>query len=185
MSESPKPPAARVVVGVGDSPGCLTVLGRAAEEARLRGAELWPVVAWEPPEGDLTARRFPATRVLVPEWERLAGERLMEALRDAFGDAGTGLPGRALVVRGAPGPALVRVADRDGDLLVVGAGGRGPLRRALWPSVRRHCLAHAVCPVLAIPPSPLRAALTAAHRRNILRLRLDTGDLERESTNPR
>ncbi|WP_392960128.1 universal stress protein [Streptomyces sp. LN245] len=126
MSESPKPPVARVVVGVGDSPGCLTVLGRAANEARLRGAELWPVVVWEPPEGDPAARRFPATSALVPEWERLAGERLAEALRDAFGDAGTGLPGRALVVRGAPGPALVRVADRDGDLLVVGAAWAGP-----------------------------------------------------------
>ncbi|MEU4165531.1 universal stress protein [Streptomyces sp. NPDC026665] len=185
MSESPTPPAARVVVGVGDSPGCIAVLGRAAHEARLRGAELWPVAAWEPPEGEFAARRFPAASAMVPEWERLAEERLVEALRDAFGDAGTGLPGRALVVRGAPGPALVRTADREGDLLVIGAGGRGPLRRALWPSVGRHCLAHAVCPVLAVPPSPLEAALTTAHRRNTLRLRLDTGDLERESTNPR
>ncbi|MYQ99682.1 universal stress protein, partial [Streptomyces sp. SID6139] len=34
--------------------------------------------------------------------------------------------------------------------------------------------------VLAIPPSPLHAALTHAHRRNALRLRLDSGDVERE-----
>ncbi|WP_339134308.1 universal stress protein [Streptomyces sp. f51] len=180
MSQSPTPPVPRVVVGVGDSPGCLTVLGRAAHEARLRGAELWAVAAWEPPEGGLAARRFPAAAATVPEWERLAGERLGEALRDAFGGYGSELPGRALVVRGAPGPALVRMADRDGDLLVVGAGTRGRLHRALWPSVGRYCLARALCPVLAVPPSPLRAALTAAHRRNSLRLRLDTGHLERE-----
>ncbi|MYR85114.1 universal stress protein, partial [Streptomyces sp. SID685] len=86
----------------------------------------------------------------------------------------------ALVARGAPGPALVRLAGRDTDLLVIGTGGRGRLRRALWPSVSRHCLAHATCPVLAIPPSPLHAALTHAHRRNALRLRLDSGDVERE-----
>ncbi|MBJ6641387.1 universal stress protein [Streptomyces sp. DHE7-1] len=180
MSESPMPPAARVVVGVSGSPGSLTALGRAADEARLRGAELWPVVTWQPPEGDLAARRFPATTAMVPEWERLARERLVAALREVFGGAGTGLPGQALVVRGAPGPALVRIAAQDSDILVIGAGGRGRLRRALWPSVSRYCLAHAGCPVLAVPPSPLRAALTAVHRRNALRLRLDTGHLERE-----
>ncbi len=38
----------------------------------------------------------------------------------------------------------------------------------------RYCLAHAVCPVLAVPPSPLEAELTSAHRRNLWRLRLDT-----------
>ncbi|MET8099022.1 universal stress protein [Streptomyces sp. NPDC005236] len=180
MSQSPLPPTPRVVVGVGDSPGCLTVLGRAADEARLRGAELWSVVAWEPPEGDLSARRFSATAAMVPEWERLARERLVGALRDVFGSADTGLPGRALIVRGAPGPALVRLAAQDGDTLVIGAGVRGRLHRALWPSVSRYCLAHATCPVLAVPPSPLQAALTAAHRRNTLRLRLDTGHLERD-----
>ncbi|MGX1541984.1 universal stress protein [Streptomyces adustus] len=184
MSVSPGPASARVVarvvVGVSGSPGCLAVLDRAADEARLRGAELWPVLAWEPPVGDLAAHRVPATTAMVPEWERLARERLVAALREVFGGVGTGLPGQALVVRGAPGPALTRIADRDGDVLVVGAGGRGRLRRALWPSVGRYCLAHAACPVLAVPPSPLRTALTAAHRRNALRRRLDTGHLERE-----
>ncbi|MCS0603646.1 universal stress protein [Streptomyces sp. LP11] len=180
MSESPMAATDRVVVGVSGSPGSLAALGRAADEARLRGAELWPVVAWEAPEGDLAARRFPATSALLPEWERLARERLEGALRDVFGDAGAGLPGQALVVRGAPGPALVRIAGRGGDLLVIGAGGRGRLHRALWPSVSRYCLARAACPVLAVPPSPLHAALTAVHRRNVLRLRLDTRDLERE-----
>ncbi|MFF8860928.1 universal stress protein [Streptomyces sp. NPDC015139] len=180
MSEFPTPSVARVVVGVSGSPGSLAVLGRAAEEARIRGAELWPVVAWEPPEGDLTARRCPATTAVAPEWERLARERLAGALREVFASTGTGLPGQALVVRGAPGPALVRIAARDGDVLIVGAGGRGRLLRALRPSVGRYCLAHAVCPVPAVPPSPLRAALTSVHRRNVLRLRLHTGHLERE-----
>ncbi|MFF2205638.1 universal stress protein [Streptomyces sp. NPDC058145] len=111
MPESLMPPAARVVVGVSGSPGSLIALGRAADEARLRGAELWPVVTWQPPEGDLAARRFPATTAMVPEWERLARERLVAALRDVFGGAGTGLPGQALVVRGAPGAGC---AERRG-----------------------------------------------------------------------
>jgi nucleotide-binding universal stress UspA family protein len=165
---------------VSGSPGSLTALARAAGEARRLEAELWPVLAWEPPGGDLAARRSPVAAAMVAEWERLARERLVEALCEVFGGMDTGLPGQALIARGATGPTLVQVADRDGDLLVVGAGGRGLLHRALWPSVGRYCVAHAGCPVLAVPPSPIQAALTAMHRRNAWRLRLDTGDLHRE-----
>ncbi|MFI1168504.1 universal stress protein [Streptomyces sp. NPDC020801] len=180
MSESRPSSAARVVVGVSGSLGSLTALGLAAREARCRGAELWPVLAWEPPGGDLAARRSPAAAVMVEEWERQARERLLKALCDVFGSTGPGLPGQALVARGAPGPALVRIADRKDDLLVVGAGRRNRLHRALSPSVGRCCLAHATCPVLTVPPSPLQAALAAVHRRNAWRLRLDTGRLQRE-----
>ncbi|GAA3152651.1 hypothetical protein GCM10010521_45490 [Streptomyces rameus] len=181
MSESRPSSAPRVLAGVSGSPGSLTALARAAEEARCRGAELWPVLAWEPPDGDLVVRRSPVAPVLAGEWEELARERLVRALCAVFGGTDTGLPGQALLVRGAPGPALVRTADRDDDVLVLGAGARGRLRRALWPSVGRYCLAHAGCPVLAVPPSPLRAALAALHRRNALGLRLDTRLLARES----
>jgi nucleotide-binding universal stress UspA family protein len=173
------PSTARLVVGVSGSPGSLTALVRAAGEARRRGAELWPVHAWEPPGGELAARRSPAAAVMVPEWERLARERLLGALRDVFGSTDCGLPGQALVARGAPGRALVQIAGREDDVIVVGAGRRGRLQRALWPSVGRYCLAHATCPVLAVPPSPLQTALEAVHRRNVLRLRLDTRRLER------
>ncbi|MYV39091.1 universal stress protein [Streptomyces sp. SID1328] len=180
MSESRPPTAARVVVGVSGSLGSLTALGRAADEARNRRAELWPVLAWEPPGGDLAARRSPASAALIPAWERTARERLVGALREVFGGSDTGLPGQALIARGAPGPALVQIADREGDILVVGAGRRNRVYRALSPSVGRHCLAHAACTVLAVPPSPLQAALAAVRRRHTWRLRLDTGDLRRE-----
>ncbi|MER7188143.1 universal stress protein, partial [Streptomyces hyaluromycini] len=39
----------RVVVGVSGSLGSVTALRRAVAEARRRQAELWPVLAWEPP----------------------------------------------------------------------------------------------------------------------------------------
>ncbi|MER6419761.1 universal stress protein [Streptomyces sp. NPDC001137] len=180
MSEFHLPSTARLVVGVSGSPGSLTALVRAAEEARRRGAELWPVLAWEPPGGDLAARRSPAAAVMVPQWERMARERLLKALRDVFGGTDSGLPGQALVARGTPGRVLVQLADQERDVIVVGTGRRGWLHRAFWPSVSRYCLAHAGCPVVAVPPSPLQAALETAHRRNLLRLRLDTGRLERE-----
>ncbi|MFE6821409.1 universal stress protein [Streptomyces sp. NPDC057690] len=180
MSESHPSSAGRVVVGVSGSLGSLTALVRAADEARRRGAELWPVLAWEPPGGEFAARRTTAAAVLVEDWERLARERLLGALREVFGGDGQGLRTRPLIARGTPGPALVGTADREDDLLVVGAGRRGLLHRALWPSTSRHCLAHAGCAVLAVPPSPLEATLAAAQRRNAWRLRLDTGHVARE-----
>ncbi|TQJ57289.1 MULTISPECIES: universal stress protein [Streptomyces] len=180
MSEFRPSSAGRVVVGVSGSLGSLTALVRAADEARRRGAELWPVLAWEPPGGELAARRTTAAAVLVEDWERLARERLLGALREVFDGDGHGLRTRPLIARGTPGPALVGTADREGDLLVVGAGRRGLLHRALWPSTSRYCLARAGCPVLAVPPSPLEATLAAARRRNAWRLRLDTRHVARE-----
>ncbi|MFB7755945.1 hypothetical protein ACFC18_41115 [Streptomyces sp. NPDC056121] len=48
----------------------------------------------------------------------------------------------------------------------------------------RYCLAHACCPVLAVPPSPLQDDLTATHLRNVWRLRLDTGHFTKETAPP-
>ncbi|MEV7288399.1 universal stress protein [Streptomyces sp. NPDC093252] len=180
MSGSGDAGTPRVVVGVSGSLGSVTALCRAAEESRRRGAALWPVLAWEPPGGELGVGRNPAPCVLLDEWRRLAGQRLLGVLADAFGADGPGVPVRATVARGAPGVALVRAADREDDILVVGAGRRSPWHRAFSRSVSRYCLTHAVCPVLAIPPSPLEAELTAVHRRNTWRLRLDTDGLTDE-----
>ena len=65
------------------------------------------------------------------------------------------LPVRVRVERGEPGPVLIDVADRPDDLLVIGTGRRSPIGRALRKSAGRYCLAHAKCPVLAVPPSAL------------------------------
>ncbi|MFF5018146.1 universal stress protein [Streptomyces sp. NPDC001165] len=168
--------AARVVVGVSGSLGSVTALRRAAALARRLGAELWPVLAWEPPGGDPAARRSPAAGLLVEEWQRLAKQRLASVLEEIFGEDGPGVPMHAVIVRGTPGRALVATADRDDDVLVVGAGRRG-LQRAFSGRVTRHCLAHADCPVLAVPPSPLESDLVSVHRRNAWHLRMDTRGL--------
>ncbi|MFE8946945.1 hypothetical protein [Streptomyces sp. NPDC007856] len=65
------------------------------------------------------------------------------------------------------------------------AGTGKPRRRGAAPletvfGAIRYCLAHATCPVLAVPPSPLEAGLRAAHRRNALGLRLDVRRMRRE-----
>ncbi|MFJ8159554.1 universal stress protein [Streptomyces sp. NPDC096136] len=162
----------RVVVGVNGSPGSLTALHRAAAEARLRGAELWAVLAWQAPGGGLGSRTSCVCSPF-PECRAAAVERLRGALDAAFGQGGPGVALAGRAVRGLPGAALVE-AVRDGDdLLVVGAGPRGRLLRGLRPSVARYCLAHAPCPVLAVPPSPLEAELRAVRRRNAWHVPLD------------
>ncbi|MFF3054925.1 universal stress protein [Streptomyces sp. NPDC057909] len=166
----------RIVAGVSGSLGSLVALHWAASEARRHGAELLTVLAWEPPGGELTHR----SSVFPPQMDgfrREASERLYTALRTAFGDAGPGVAFQGLVARGTPGYALVATADRADDLLVIGAGCRGRVHRTLFPSVARYCVAHAACPVLAVPPSPLQSELTSVHRRISWRLPFDTREL--------
>ncbi|MFJ9031263.1 universal stress protein [Streptomyces sp. NPDC102274] len=166
----------RVVVGVSGTPGSLTALHRAAAEARRADGELWAVLAWAPPSGGL-GHRGPSVSSMLVECRRLAVERLLRTLDEAFGTAGPGVPLECLAVRSTPGAALVETACDPDDLLVVGAGVRGRLRRALWPSVPRYVVAHACCPVLAVPPSPLQDGLDAIQRSITRRMPLDTREL--------
>lgn len=161
----------RIVVGVSGSLGSVAALHRAMAEARHTDADVLAVLAWEPVGGESAYRRAPLPPLLA-EGRRLAEERLSTALDTALGHGWIG--GRLLtqVLRGPAGEMLVRTADREDDLLVVGAGQHGLLRRVLRPSTSRYCLVHATCPVLAVPPPPLRRDLDAVHRRNAWRVPL-------------
>ncbi|MFE7181462.1 universal stress protein [Streptomyces erythrochromogenes] len=171
MRKKGREAVARVVVGVTGTPGSMTALHRAAAEARVRGAEVLAVLAWQSPGGELGSRNGCGPAVLT-QCRSAAADRLREALDAAFGGARPRVTVEGLTVRGTPGAALVDVARDPEDLLVVGTGSRAALRRLVRPSVARYCLAHAPCPVLAVPPSPLQAELAAARRRNRLRMPL-------------
>ena len=144
----------RIIVGVHGSLGSLQALRRAADEARERGAPLVSVIAWVPPGGDLSERSHPSP-YLRQVWQEAAVMRLSEAFDECFGGVPDGLEVRARVERGDAAQVLVDVADQPGDLLVIGSGRRDPVGRALHRSVGRYCMAHARCPVLAVPPSAL------------------------------
>jgi hypothetical protein len=92
-------------------------------EASAAGVELVAVLAWAPVRGEVAYRRVPCP-LLLRLWEQAACQRLRDAFDDAFGGVPGGVAVRQLVVRAAPGPALVELADRRDDLLVVGYGGR-------------------------------------------------------------
>ena len=144
----------RVIVGVTGSVGNLQALRCAAAEARRRETGLVAVHAWVPPGGELAERRFS-----VPElrevWQKAARSRIQEAFDAALGGLPPGLPVEPVIVRGDAGRALVAAASRETDLLVIGAGRRGVLRRLLYRRVSRYCLTHAACPVLVVPASEL------------------------------
>ena len=144
----------RVIVGVHGSLGSLQALRHAADEARQRDVPLLPVIAWVPPGGDLSERRH-SSPYLRKIWRDAAWERLTAAFDDGLGGMPADLRVEPHVERGETGPVLVDIAGQPEDLLIVGTGRRRTVGRMFRRSVARYCLAHARCPVLAVPPSAL------------------------------
>jgi nucleotide-binding universal stress UspA family protein len=142
----------RVIVGASGSPGNLCALRYAEHLARAYDAVLIPIHTWTPPGGDIGERRSPSLH-LRRLWADDAWQRLWDALDAAWGHLPADLPVRPMVERGAPGPVLTVIASDLGDLLVIGTGRRGGLARICSGRVSRYCLAHAQCPVLAVPPA--------------------------------
>lgn len=145
----------RVIVGACGTPGSLRALRFALELAASQEAELLAVHAWVPPGGEFADRRYPSA-YLRTLWEDAAEQRLCSAMDEAWGMRPELVVVHPVIMRGEPGPALVEVASRDGDVLVVGAGRRGVLARLTGHGqVSRYCLSHAHCAVIAVPPADL------------------------------
>jgi nucleotide-binding universal stress UspA family protein len=146
----------RVIAGVSGSVRSLGALRAGVAEARSSGSTLLAVLAWAPAGGEVAYMRAPCP-ILLRLWEQDAQERLRGAFDAVFGGVPGGVAVRMMVVRASPGPLLVDLADQPDDLLVVGCGGRSGLSCVVHGSVTRYCLAHARCPVLAVPPPELIA----------------------------
>lgn len=154
----------RIVVGVSGSLNSLVALQRASTEARLTGRRLLAVLVWRDSDIDLSHEANPSP---------LTGTRteamglLRATLEDVFVDTDDTTPVSGLVISGSAGRTLVRIANRENDLLVI--GGRHPSMLSPWRSpVARYCLTHATCPVLTIPPPPLQIELEALTRKRRL-----------------
>lgn len=144
----------RVFVGCCGSPGSIRALRYARVLAASGEAALIPVHAWVPPGGDIADRRAP-NPTLRKVWQEAAWQRLWDSIEAAFGGPPDELEMWPVVVRGSAGEVLTGLANRPEDILIVGAGRRGPVARLGHGHVARYCVAHAGCPVLAVPPSPL------------------------------
>ncbi|RSN04810.1 universal stress protein UspA [Nonomuraea sp. WAC 01424] len=134
----------QVVAGVDDSPECEPALAHAFEQARLRGATLRVLHAWQlpvhafAPEAayDLDEVRAAQHQVVA---ERVNGFAADYPEVNVLREAPTAHPVDALTA-----------ASDEADLLVVGSHGRGGLGSALLGSVSRGVLHHARCPVAVV-----------------------------------
>jgi nucleotide-binding universal stress UspA family protein len=154
----------RIIAGVSGSIRSLGALRAAVAEGCSTGAPVLAVLAWAPAGGELAYVRAPCP-ILLRLWEQAARQRLHDAFPQAFGGLPDGVAIRRMVVRGPPGPTLVDLADRRDDLLIVGYGGRSWLGCAAHGTVTRYCLAHARCPVLAVPPPDMIQDLRPRHHK--------------------
>jgi hypothetical protein len=114
-----------------------------------------------PPGGELADRRAPCPE-LRRAWREAAWDRLWRAIDLGIGGPPADLTFTPQVVRGSAGDLLSQLAVEPGDVLVIGAGRRGAMRRAAC-KVSRYCLGHAHCPVIAVPPAPLAAEAHGLH----------------------
>jgi nucleotide-binding universal stress UspA family protein len=144
----------RAVVGASGSPGRLRALRCAQELARAHNATLIPVLAWVPPGGDLADRRSPCVATCAATGRKMpiraCGMRSPRRGAEFPLTHQSSPPGE----RREAGWVLVSIAS-PGDLLVAVAGHRRALARVVCGKVSRYCLAHARCPVLAVPPPAL------------------------------
>lgn len=142
--------SARIVVGIDGSESSEDALRWAVAQARLTGATVEAVYAWDP--GALVSLGLPP----LFEWEPLreaAEKRPEDIVHEALGDhAGVHVVPKS--VTGNPAEVLVEHSARA-DLLVIGSRGLGGLKGMLLGSVGHHCAAHSHCPVVIVHRAPL------------------------------
>jgi nucleotide-binding universal stress UspA family protein len=137
----------RIVVGVSGSRASLSALRWGADEARLRGACLHVIRAWDPTSH--AAFYAGASHVPTPAEKRTAAHvGLATALRSVFGpdtpswvtaELAEGVPERTLIARSA-----------DARLLVLGVTTPAVETEHSEGPVVRACLLHALCPVVIV-----------------------------------
>ncbi|MGZ4653729.1 universal stress protein [Oryzihumus sp.] len=133
-----------VVVGVDASENGQIALRWALQQARLTGAELHAVTAWE-----VSAAYGYVPMYTDVDLEGDARKQQDVALEQVAREA-EGVPVVRQIVRGHAAEALLDAA-RDADLLVVGSRGHGTFAGTLLGSVSLQCVHHAHCPVVVVP----------------------------------
>jgi len=143
MNSRPDDEVPRIVVGVDGFESSTAALRWAIHQAKLSGAVVEAVTAWQIPAG---SGLLPAAD--LPDYQDDARMVLTEAITETS-MLDTDVEVRPRVVQGGAGQVLVNAAE-GAELLVVGCRGHGGLAEALLGSVSQHCVHHAPCPVVII-----------------------------------
>jgi nucleotide-binding universal stress UspA family protein len=162
--------AARVIVGVDDSEPGLAALAAATRLARSRGATLVAVRAWElglPRHGGRRMRHLSHPHVVLnfsgTEQSAAATVLVRKAFRKVAGRMPDDVPVRIETPESDPALALVSLACRPGDVIVVGTRAGHHVRRLVHGSVSRYCAKHAGCPVVMVRAAgPARSVAATA-----------------------
>jgi nucleotide-binding universal stress UspA family protein len=142
-----------IVVGVDRSEGAMAALAFAHEEARLRGATLRAVHAWQLGyNGYIDYTGFGGAALGVggdiSELREASAAALDATVREVLPSSGD-VKIEQRVVEGTAGAVLVD-ESRNADLLVVGSRGHGGFAQLLLGSVSQQCAQHAACPVVIV-----------------------------------
>ena len=131
----------RIVVGVDGFESSKAALRWAIHQAKLTGAVVEAVTAWQIPVG---TGLVPTAD--MPDYQDDARTVLAEAITEMC-TTDTEVEIRPQVVHGRAAQVLVDEAE-GAELLVVGCRGHGGLAEALLGSVGQFCVHHAPCPVV-------------------------------------
>jgi nucleotide-binding universal stress UspA family protein len=142
----------KFVVGVDGSDGSRGALRWAVDEARVHGAEVVALHAWQVPIAPPGVTPVPTLDVasVIAEIGEGAEQLVNAVVKEVVGDE-TEVTVTAVAVEGPPAPSLIDAA-RDADLLVVGSRGLGGFTALLLGSVGHYCAQHAPCPVVIHRP---------------------------------
>ena len=148
----------RVLVGYDGSPHgleavrfCARLPLRADARVRLLGVVTPPVMPGGP---DMMAVPWPPTMDAFIDEQRA---HLDGALQRAAGEFGRDARVERSVVVGHPATEIIGAAEKDADLLVVGARGLGTVGRLVLGSVSDRVVQHAPCPVIVVKPTAVGA----------------------------
>lgn len=137
-----------IVVGIDGSDGSKQALRWAIEEARVHGARVTALHAWEPPAPVPEVAPMPAIDLVdfVGEFRGAAEKRVADMVEEVVG-GDTSVTVEPVAVEGSPAEALIE-ATRNADLVVVGSRGHGGFTSLLLGSVSHQVAQHASCPVV-------------------------------------
>ncbi|GAA4964252.1 universal stress protein [Actinoplanes utahensis] len=140
----------RIVVGVDSSAGSAEALRWALAHARLTGATIEAVTAWQVPPMHVYAQGWTPTGIDDADIIRYAEKTLAETVAQVQDEEDHPIAVTTRVMHG-PAAQVLLEAGKGADLVVLGSRGHGAFAGMMLGSVSQHCVQHATCPTVVIP----------------------------------